>query len=213
MTETVAVICILSTDDHERALREKHELLKSCGKPVKGATVEIRDEDGNELPRGEIGQICAKGPQIMKGYWNKEEETKKSLVDGWMHTGDAGRMDNEGDVYIQDRIKDMIVSGGENIYSTEVEAVLFSHPEVVDAAVIGVPDDKLGEVVKACVVIKEGSSLTDIELIDFCKEKIASYKKPRSVDFISEVPRNASGKVLKKTLREPYWKGRDRQVS
>ena len=107
----------------------------------------------------------------------------------------------------------MIVSGGENIYSTEVEAVLFSHPEVIDAAVIGVPDDKLGEVVKACVVIKEGSSLTDIELIDFCKEKIASYKKPRSVDFISEVPRNASGKVLKKTLREPYWKGRDRQVS
>ena len=213
MTETVAVICILSTDDHERALREKPELLKSCGKPVKGATVEIRDEDGNELPRGEIGQICAKGPQIMKGYWNKEEETKKSLVDGWMHTGDAGRMDNEGYVYIQDRIKDMIVSGGENIYSTEVEAVLFSHPEVVDAAVIGVPDDKLGEVVKACVVIKEGSSLTDIELIDFCKEKIASYKKPRSVDFISEVPRNASGKVLKKTLREPYWKGRDRQVS
>ena len=213
MTEAGAVICILSTDDHERALKEKPELLKSCGKPVKGATVEIRDEDGNELPRGEIGQICAKGPQIMKGYWNKEEETKKSLVDGWMHTGDAGRMDNEGYVYIQDRIKDMIVSGGENIYSTEVEAVLFSHPEVVDAAVIGVPDDKLGEVVKACVVIKEGSSLTDIELIDFCKEKIASYKKPRSVDFISEVPRNASGKVLKKTLREPYWKGRDRQVS
>ena len=107
----------------------------------------------------------------------------------------------------------MIVSGGENIYSTEVEAVLFSHSEVVDAAVIGVPDDKLGEVVKACVVIKEGSSLTDIELIDFCEEKIASYKKPRSVDFISAVPRNASGKVLKKTLREPYWKGRDRQVS
>ena len=165
MTETVAVICILSTDDHERALREKPELLKSCGKPVKGATVEIRDEDGNELPRGEIGQICAKGPQIMKGYWNKEEETKKSLIDGWMHTGDAGRMDNEGYVYIQDRIKDMIVSGGENIYSTEVEAVLFSHPEVVDAAVIGVPDDKLGEVVKACVVIKEGSSLLDLSLI------------------------------------------------
>ncbi len=177
MTETVAVICILSTDDHERALREKPELLKSCGKPVKGATVEIRDEDGNELPRGEIGQICAKGPQIMKGYWNKEEETKKSLVDGWMHTGDAGRMDDEGYVYIQDRIKDMIVSGGENIYSTEVEAVLFSHPEVVDAAVIGVPDDKLGEVVKACVVIKEGSSLTDIELIDFCKEKDCELQK------------------------------------
>ena len=213
MTETVAVICILSTDDHEKALKEKPELLKSCGKPVKGATVEIRDENGNELPRGKIGQICAKGPQIMKGYWNKDEETKKSLIDGWMHTGDAGFMDEEGYVYIQDRIKDMIVSGGENIYSTEVEAALFAHPEIVDAAVIGIPDDKLGEAVKACVVKKDGSLLTDIELINFCKEKIASYKKPKSVDFISEVPRNASGKVLKKNLREPYWKDKDRQVS
>ena len=213
MTETVAVICILSNEDHERALREKPELLKSCGKPVKGATVEIRDENGTELPRGDIGQICAKGPQIMKGYWNKDEETKKSLIDGWMHTGDAGLMDDEGYVYIQDRIKDMIVSGGENIYSTEVEAVLFSHAEIVDAAVIGVPDEKLGEAVKACVVKKEGSSLSEIDLIAYCKEKIASYKKPKSIDFIAEVPRNASGKVLKKTLREPYWKDKDRQVS
>ena len=149
----------------------------------------------------------------MKGYWNKREETAKALSGGWMHTGDAGKMDDEGFVYIQDRIKDMIVSGGENIYSTEVEAVLFSHPDVVDAAVIGVPDDKYGEVVKACVVKKKDSKLGADDLIEFCKQKIASYKKPQSVDFIEEVPRNASGKVLKKVLREPYWKNRDRQVS
>lgn len=213
MTETVAVICVLSTEDHARALKEKPELLKSCGKPVIDAQVEIRDDNGNPLPRGEIGQICAKGPQIMKGYWNKDEETKKALKDGWMHTGDAGYMDEEGYVYIQDRIKDMIVSGGENIYSSEVEAALFAHSDVVDAAVIGVPDDNLGEAVKACIVKKEGSTLSEEDLIEFCKEKIASYKKPKSVDFISEVPRNASGKVLKKDLREPYWKGKDRQVS
>jgi len=122
-------------------------------------------------------------------------------------------MDEEGYIYIQDRIKDMIVSGGENVYSLEVESALFAHPEVVDAAVIGIPDEKYGEAVKACIVKKEGSSLSEEQLIDFCKDKIASYKKPRSVDFISEVPRNASGKVLKKKLREPYWAGRDRQVS
>ena len=213
MTETVAVICILSTDDHERALSEKPELLKSCGRPVIDAEVEIRDEIGNVLPTGEIGQICAKGPQIMKGYWNKEEETKKALKDGWMHTGDAGYMDEEGYVYIQDRIKDMIVSGGENIYSTEVEAALFANPNIIDAAVIGIPDETLGEAVKACVVIKEGVSISENDIIEFCKEKIASYKKPKSVDFISEVPRNASGKVLKKVLREPYWKDKDRQIS
>jgi acyl-CoA synthetase (AMP-forming)/AMP-acid ligase II len=137
----------------------------------------------------------------------------KALKDGWLHTGDAGKMDEEGYIYIQDRIKDMIVSGGENVYSLEVESALFAHPEVVDAAVIGIPDEKYGEAVKACIVKKEGSSLSEEQLIDFCKDKIASYKKPRSVDFISEVPRNASGKVLKKKLREPYWAGRDRQVS
>ena len=130
-----------------------------------------------------------------------------------MHTGDAGRMDEEGFVFIQDRIKDMIVSGGENIYSTEVEAALFAHPDVVDAAVIGVPDEKYGEVVKACIVKKEGSNVTEDDLISFCKDRIASYKKPQSVDFIDEVPRNASGKVLKKVLREPYWKDQERQVS
>ena len=149
----------------------------------------------------------------MKGNWNKKEESEKAFKGGWMHTDDAGRMDEEGSVFIQDRIKDMIVSGGENIYSTEVEAALFAHPDVVDAAVIGIPDEKYGEVVKACIVKKEGSNVTEDDLISFCKDRIASYKKPQSVDFIDEVPRNASGKVLKKVLREPYWKDQERQVS
>jgi acyl-CoA synthetase (AMP-forming)/AMP-acid ligase II len=213
MTETVAVICLMTPEEHIRALNEKPELLKSCGRPAIDTQVEIRDENDNPLPIGEIGQICAKGPQIMKGYWNKKEESEKALKGGWMHTGDAGRMDEEGFVFIQDRIKDMIVSGGENIYSTEVEAALFAHPDVVDAAVIGVPDEKYGEVVKACIVKKEGSNVTEDDLISFCKDRIASYKKPQSVDFIDEVPRNASGKVLKKVLREPYWKDQERQVS
>ena len=213
MTETVAVICLMTPEEHIRALNEKPELLKSCGRPAIDTQVEIRDDDDNPLPIGEVGQICAKGPQIMKGYWNKDEESQKALKGGWMHTGDAGRMDEEGFVFIQDRIKDMIVSGGENIYSTEVEAALFAHPDVLDAAVIGIPDEKYGEVVKACIVKKEGSKINEDDLINFCKDRIASYKKPQSIDFIDEVPRNASGKVLKKVLREPYWKGQDRQVS
>ena len=213
MTENVALLCALTHEDHNRGLNEKPELLKSCGKPATDTIIEIRDENDNPLPVGEIGEICAYGPQIMRGYWNKDQETMKALKDGWLHTGDAGKMDEEGYIYIQDRIKDMIVSGGENVYSLEVESALFAHPEVVDAAVIGIPDEKYGEAVKACIVKKEGSSLSEEQLIDFCKDKIASYKKPRSVDFISEVPRNASGKVLKKKLREPYWAGRDRQVS
>jgi acyl-CoA synthetase (AMP-forming)/AMP-acid ligase II len=213
MTETVAVICLMTPEEHIRAIEEKPDLLKSCGRPAIDTQVEIRDENDNPLPVGEIGQICAKGPQIMKGYWNKKEETEKALMGGWMHTGDAGRMDEEGFVYIQDRIKDMIVSGGENIYSTEVEATLFAHPDIIDAAVIGVPNEKYGEVVKACIVKKEDSDLTEEDVINFCKDRIASYKKPQSIDFIDEVPRNASGKVLKKVLREPYWKDQDRQVS
>ena len=213
MTETVAVICLMTPEEHIRAIEEKPELLKSCGRPAIDTQVEIRDENENPLPVGEIGQICAKGPQIMKGYGNKKEETEKALKGGWMHTGDAGRIDEEGFVYIQDRIKDMIVSGGENIYSTEVEAALFAHPDVIDAAVIGIPNEKYGEVVKACIVKKEGSDLSEEDIINFCKDRIASYKKPQSIDFIDEVPRNASGKVLKKVLREPYWKDQDRQVS
>ena len=153
-----------------------------------------------------------RGPQIMDGYWNLPEATQSSLVDGWMMTGDAAYMDDEGYVYIQDRIKDMIVSGGENVYPAEVENVLFEHFEVSDAAVIGIPDERWGETILAFLVTRDGQLPDTQELEAFCRERLAGYKVPRRFELISELPRNASGKVLKKDLREPYWEGVDRRV-
>ena len=212
MTENVAVLCFLSFDDHKEALASKPNLLKSCGKPVEGAAIEIRNDNEKEVPRGTIGQVCAKGPQVMQGYWKLEDATKETLAGGWLHTGDAGRMDEDGYVYIEDRIKDMIVSAGENIYSIEVESALMEHPEITDAAVIGIPDEKFGEAVKAFIVTKDGKELSQEDVIEFCKSKIASYKTPKTVDLIEIIPRNPSGKILKKVLREPFWAGKDRQV-
>ena len=152
-------------------------------------------------------------PTIMSGYWKMPEETAKCIdADGWFHTGDAGYIDKDGYVFIQDRIKDMIVSGGVNIYPAEIENALYSFPGVAEAAVIGVPDDKWGESVKAFVVLREGVHAEAGDLIGFCRERIAGYKLPRSIEFVSVLPRNASGKVLKTELRRPYWAGRDRQV-
>ena len=212
MTENVAVLCFLTFEDHKEALADKPHLLKSCGRPVEGCTIEIRDSNEKEVPRGTIGQVCAHGPQVMKGYWKKEEASKETLAGGWLHTGDAGRMDEEGYVYIEDRIKDMIVSGGENIYSIEVESALMEHPEITDAAVIGVPDEKFGEAVKAFIVTKDGKKIEQEEVIEFSKKLIAGYKTPKSVDIVEIIPRNPSGKILKKVLREPFWEGKDRQV-
>ncbi len=149
----------------------------------------------------------------MKGYWNLAEASAEALRGGWMHTGDAGRVDEEGYLFIEDRVKDMIVSGGENVYPREVENALFEHPKVADVAVIGIPDEKWGEAVKAIVVLRAGQEASADDLVEFCKGQLASYKRPRSVDFLTELPRNASGKVLKKELREKYWKGHDRRVS
>jgi len=160
-----------------------------------------------------VGEICLKSDWLMKGYWNRAEATAESMQDGWFHTGDAGYFDEDGYLYIHDRLKDMIISGGENIYPAEVENALFAHPAVADVAVIGVPDEKWGEAVKAIVVRKPGEELTAGGLIDFARERIARYKVPRSVDFVDELPRNPSGKVLRRELREQYWQGRDRQVS
>jgi acyl-CoA synthetase (AMP-forming)/AMP-acid ligase II len=156
MTETTAVLCILMPEDHRRALAGNPGLLLSAGRPVLGTEVKIVDEDDNEVPRGTIGEICGRGPQLMSGYWNLPEASEKALWRGWMHTGDAGIMDEEGFVYVQDRVKDMIISGGENVYPREVENALFEHPAVADAAVIGVPSDQWGEAVKAIVVLKKG---------------------------------------------------------
>ena len=165
------------------------------------------------MPNGTIGEIIVKGPQVMKGYWNLPEETDEALRGGWMHTGDAGVVDDEGFVYIQDRVKDMIVSGGENVYPRMVEDVLFTHPTVADCAVIGVPDPQWGETVKAVVVLREGATATAEEIMDFCRGKLGGFERPTSVDFVADLPRNATGKVLKRVLREPYWEGHGRRVA
>jgi acyl-CoA synthetase (AMP-forming)/AMP-acid ligase II len=149
----------------------------------------------------------------MKGYWKMPDATAETLRGGWLHTGDLGTMDDSGYVFIMDRLKDMIVSGGENVYPREIEEVLFTHPAVADAAVIGVPSDKWGEAVKAVVVLKPDASAGADDLIDFCRDKLAGYKRPSSVDFVDALPKNPSGKILKRELREPYWKGVDRRVN
>jgi acyl-CoA synthetase (AMP-forming)/AMP-acid ligase II len=213
MTETTAVLTVLTVDDHRHALAERPELLLSAGRPLLGTEVRIVDEQDQPVPTGAIGEIAARGPQIMRGYWNLAEASAKALAGGWMHTGDAGRLDEQGYLFIEDRVKDMIVSGGENVYPREVENILFQHPAVADAAVIGVPDPRWGEAVKAIVVVKAGASVTAEALIAFCRDQLGGYKLPRSVDFADALPRNPSGKVLKRELREPYWKGHARRVS
>jgi acyl-CoA synthetase (AMP-forming)/AMP-acid ligase II len=213
MTETTAGLTFLLPSDHERALREKPELLISAGRAIPGTEVRIVDEDGDPVPTGEIGEVVARGPQLMRGYWNLPDATREALREGWMHTGDAGRLDDEGYLYIQDRVKDMIVSGGENVYPREVEDVLFEHPAVADAAVIGVPHEQWGEGVKAIVVLRPGADAGAEDILGFCRGRLAGYKRPGSVDFVDELPRNPSGKVLKRELREPWWKGHARRVA
>lgn len=213
MTETTAVLTYLLPADHERALREKPSLLLSAGRPILGTEVRVVDEEDNPVPTGDIGEIIARGPQLMRGYWNLPDESAEALRGGWMHTGDAGTMDEDGYVYIQDRVKDMIVSGGENVYPRVVEEVLFQHPAIADAAVIGVPDDQWGETVKAVVVLKEGAEASEEEIVEFCRDKLGGFERPRSVDFAPALPRNPTGKVLKRVLREPYWEGRERRVA
>jgi fatty-acyl-CoA synthase len=213
MTETSAVLTYLLPTDHRRALAEKPGLLLSAGRPVVGVDLRIVDENDAPVPHGTIGEIVARGPQLMQGYWNRPEESREALRGGFMHTGDAGVMDEEGFVYIQDRVKDMIVSGGENIYPRMIEEVLFTHPAIGDAAAIGVPDDTWGETVKAVVVLRAGMTASEEEIIDFCRGKLAGFERPRSVDVVETLPRNPTGKVLKRVLREPYWQGRGRRVA
>ncbi len=212
MTETIGLTLLLPSD-HRRALTEKPELLLSAGRPLAGTEVRIVDADDNPVPNGTTGEIIARGPQLMKSYWNRPEATAEALRGGWMHTGDAGVMDDEGYLYIQDRVKDMIVSGGENVYPRVVEEVLFQHPAIADAAVIGVPDERWGETLKAIVVLRRGMKATPEEIMEFCRGKLGGFERPRSVDFIEALPRNPSGKVLKRALREPYWVGHQRRVA
>ncbi len=213
MTETTAALTFLMPDDHRRAMAGEPKLLLSAGRPLPGTDVKIVDDDGNRVASGTVGEICGKGPQLMTGYWNLPEATAQALRDSWMYTGDAGIIDEQGYVFIQDRVKDMIVSGGENVYPREIEDALYKHPAIAEAAVIGVPDERWGESVKAIVVLKKGATAAAEDIVAHCKGLLAGYKQPRTVDFIDELPRNPSGKVLKKDLREPYWRGHTRRVS
>jgi long-chain acyl-CoA synthetase len=207
LTETTGPFTCLPFEHHVG------EKLLSCGRPMFGGRARIVGANDEELPRGQTGEVCYQGESLMAGYWARPDATKEVNRGGWFHSGDAGSMDESGFIYIKDRIKDMIISGSENVYPAEVEAVLGGHPDIVECAVIGVPDKKWGETVKAVVVKRENSTLTETGLIDWCRDKIAGFKRPTSVDFIDKLPRNASGKLLKRTLREPYWQGFDRRVN
>ena len=207
LTETVGAGTALQPVDHAG------QLLRSCGKAYPGLDIKVFDGDGHEVKTGEVGEIVMRGGVLMKGYWNKPEATAKAIKNGWFYTGDAGFYDKDGYLYIHDRVKDMIVSGGENIYPAEVENAVFGHPAIADVAVIGVPDDKWGEAVKAIVVLKPGAKATPEDIIAYTRARIAGYKLPKSVDFVEALPRNPSGKILRRELREPYWAGRARRVN
>jgi long-chain acyl-CoA synthetase len=209
MTESAALVSVLMPEDH---LRE--EKLASAGRPVQGTIVQIQDEGGNPVPIGEVGEVCVRGGQFMREYWRRPEETAEAFRDGWYHSGDAGRLDDEGYLYLVDRTKDMIVTGGENVYSTEVEQAVASHPGVAQVAVIGVPHELYGEAVHAIVVPAPETSVTEEEVIAHCRGLIAGYKVPKSVSFRDEpLPLSGAMKVLKRELRAPYWEGRDRGVN
>jgi long-chain acyl-CoA synthetase len=186
--------------------------VRSCGQPAVGVEVEVRLPGGRRATAGEVGEVVVRGPNVMGAYWNKPEETAAALVDGWYLTGDLGYMDEQAYVYLVDRAKDMIVTGGENVYSTEVEDVLYRHPAVLEAAVFGIPDERWGEAVHAVVVPR--ADVTADELIAFCHDAIAGYKAPKAIEIRSApLPKSGAGKVLKRELREPYWAGRESMVS
>ncbi len=212
-TEASPVITVMGPEYHTTT-GPKAGKLKGAGRAIAGIDLAILDDDGNELPAGEVGEVCIMGDNVMLGYWNLPDITAETLRDGWLHTGDGGRLDEDGMLYIVDRVKDMIVSGGENVYSAETEQAIYQHPAVAECAVIGIPHESWGEQVHAIVVLKAGESVTEQELIDHCKTLIAGYKCPKSIQFRDEpLPLSGAGKILKKDLRAPFWENRDRNVS
>ncbi|ALE17028.1 O-succinylbenzoic acid--CoA ligase [Altererythrobacter epoxidivorans] len=211
MTETTGTIASLPPDDHTL---EGNKRMRSAGKAVPGTEIAILGPDGKEVPRGEIGEIAVRSPSNTSGYWKLPEATAATIdKDGWLHTGDAAYMDDDGYLYIQDRIKDMIISGGENVYPAEVESAIYGHPAIAEVAVIGIPSEKWGEEVKACVVAKPGMEVDPNDVIAWARERVAAFKAPKTVDVIPEMPRNPSGKILRRELRAPFWEGQERQVS
>ncbi|RDI45368.1 acyl-CoA synthetase (AMP-forming)/AMP-acid ligase II [Nocardia mexicana] len=212
LTETSATATVLYPDDHELALRGNPGLLLSAGRPMLATEIRIVDSNGGELPPGEIGEVMVRGPQLMSGYANLPDATAASLRDGWLSTGDAGYLDSNGYLFLSDRVKDMIVSGGENVYPREIEEVLFKLAGVLDAAVVGVPDERWGEVPLAFIVADPQQDLRESDVIEHCRQLLARYKCPQSVEFVSALPLNATGKILKRELRAPYWRGRERSI-
>ena len=211
MTETTGTICVLPPEDHSV---EGNPRMRSAGKPVAGVEIVIRGPDGAALPQGEIGEIVTRSSANMLGYWKLPEATASTMdADGWIATGDVGYLDADGYVYMFDRAKDMIITGGENVYPAEVESAIYGHPDVLEVAVIGVPDAKWGEAVKAVCVPKPGCSVEPDSIIAWTRERVAGFKVPKSVDVIEALPRNPSGKILRRALREPYWAGQERQIN
>ena len=210
MTEAAAILTILTRDDHRRG----GKLLSSAGRPVAGVELSIQDEDGLPLGPGEVGEVCARGGNYMREYWNRPDETEHAFEGGWYHSGDMGYKDADGYLFLVDRAKDMIVTGGENVYSAEVENAIAAHPDVVQVAVIGIPDEQWGEAVHAVVVPRPGSIITAEEIIAHTRGAIAGYKVPKSVSFRDEpLPLSAAMKVLKRELRAPFWEGRERAIN
>ena len=218
MTEASPVVTSLDGETHRRGMAGEEPYasrLRSAGVPIPGVRCQVRREDGSIAPIGEPGEIFIQGPNIMAGYWNRPTETAHALVDGWYRSGDVAWRDEGGYLFVVDRAKDMIISGGENVYTSEVENAVYLHPSVAEAAVFGIPHDTFGETVHAEVVLKPGTALTEEELIAHCREHIAGYKLPRSVTVRPSdqpLPKSGAGKILKRELREPHWEGRDRRV-
>jgi acyl-CoA synthetase (AMP-forming)/AMP-acid ligase II len=212
-TEAPASIAFLRPDEHlVDGQLAGDERLSSVGRPYPLIRVEVMDDDQRILPRGATGEICVRGDLVMKGYYKQPDKTAETLIDGWLHTGDIGHIDAEGYLHLTDRKKDMIISGGFNVYPSQVEQVLWSHPAVQDCAVIGVPDEKWGEAVKAVVELNPGLSVSAQALIDLCKERLGHVMAPKSGDIVDSLPRSPVGKVLKKDLRQPYWQNLDRNI-
>ncbi len=208
MTENLGLSTWLAHEDHEPALGR----LRSCGRPYAETELRIAGPDGQAVPAGETGEVLVRGPTLMRGYWGRDQATREALRDGWLHTGDAGYLDADGFLYLRDRLQDMIITGGENVYPAEVENALAGHPAVAEVAVIGVPDERWGEAVKAVVVPRPGAVPELESLRTHARERIAGYKLPTSLEIAEALPRNASGKLLRRQLREPWWAGRDRRV-
>ncbi|MEM5429273.1 AMP-binding protein [Cupriavidus oxalaticus] len=212
-SESTSGVARLSIADHAHAIAQRPERLASCGRPFAESEVRVVDDAGNDVSGDAIGEIIIRGDDVFQGYWGEPALTAEAIVDGWLQTGDLARVDDEGYLYLVDRKKDMIISGGFNVYPTEVEAALYRHPDIFEACVIGVPDSTWGESVKAVVSLKEGAMTHQDNIIAHCRALIADYKTPRSVEFVRELPKNPNGKLARKLVREPYWKGVDRRVN